>query len=375
MFDGMTTRCSYENWPVLGCNLEESFTRTADREKWQDWKRGQSQEVDRKLRSYFVELLQQGRLVATGAKRHNSASRVIDAAEWRELTDISFDGNHVGNKGNPRAYINVAVFPRLMAPRGFDTVIGVSLLGFFCDHVLGDPEVQALAKSAISEDPRCERVFNEGTRSLSSDTFWRLGNVDDRYFSIGNVHHDQSKRGPVGWIADPDPVSINQAADALGHRWCLFLKALISSKIVATGVPTSDRLMSTVPAAVWGNLDFYFDAMTGNIAIKSYDQQDFPSHTFHTEWRAVSVASSLVITPKHSTVAAETECAKWLEETMLKSPSKRTENKDLLFSKAKRKWPGLARAAFDRAWKSAGERSGAKAWSEGGAPKRRPSVE
>lgn len=66
-----------------------------------------------------------------------------------------------------------------------------------------------------------------------------------------------------------------------------------------------------------------------------------------------------------SSIRLETLCRKWLAGMMQESPDL-PEPKWRIWDQANRDFPGLSRAAFERAWKSAVEETGAFAWSRSG---------
>ena len=69
-----------------------------------------------------------------------------------------------------------------------------------------------------------------------------------------------------------------------------------------------------------------------------------------------------------STAGVETRCRKWLKGLMAANPKNRSKTKDEYFDQANAEF-GVARRAFDRAWATAIEETGAN-WDSPGAPKK-----
>jgi hypothetical protein len=73
-----------------------------------------------------------------------------------------------------------------------------------------------------------------------------------------------------------------------------------------------------------------------------------------------------------SSAKAESDCRRWLEGEMRKSPHQRPKGRRDFRAEALSKFAGLSGRAFDRAWEKAIEATGAKDWARVGRPKKSP---
>jgi hypothetical protein len=76
-------------------------------------------------------------------------------------------------------------------------------------------------------------------------------------------------------------------------------------------------------------------------------------------------------TARASTASAQTDCQKWLESHMRRSPV-RTKSKEAFRTQAMEVFPKLSRRGFDMAWQNAIAATGAHGWASAGRPRKSP---
>lgn len=217
---------SYEPWPKDGCTLAEARERTIGRP---------ASIAEAEQDSEFLSLLRSQRLVAYGRKIDlKSDSQLIPKSEWVVLTKLNWTKSTAGeNKPGGSSFCDVKVYPLVLANCRIDLIAGQTLSRAFDDCVLKDPEVAALGRLAIKASPAFDRVFNHGCCFARGCNEWPLG--EDRHLT-SVIHPDESKRSAIGFLSDPDPQIVADAADALQHRFDEFFGLLRRGEVVARGV-------------------------------------------------------------------------------------------------------------------------------------------
>jgi len=192
------------------------------------------------------------------------------------------------------------------------------------------------------------------------------------------------------------PAEIEAYYDAVNMRARTLIEMLQSREVLALG-HTADGHLMPIAHSIWSHEYYYIHPPTGDI----YEAAE----TMTKKWTGAILVSPGAVTspallhvkpptfdalpsvtaelhrapnqPSKAMVRMETSsasykaCVAWLREIMVASPKVRTESRDELWEKAKRKWPGtLSSRAFLDARNQAIRATGAIAWAAAGAPKK-----
>lgn len=308
---------SYEPWPDEGCTLAEARERTANRAAWREFQRRRehykslgpgvtvsdgyslsqirdddrarerlrsgieelAQSIDTEFRSFFTKR----RLIAYGRRNDLSATpELIGPDIWPALQVMNYDASAVGeNRHGGTAFLAVHVFPVLKAPCRLDLLSGKTLADAFQTFVLADPEVAALAKVAIEDAPEFERVFVHGHCFVRGCREWPLAKG---HAITGVVHQDQARRTAIGGLADPDPQSASDAADALTDRFDALFDRLRDGKLMARAIRADNGNQETILSSIWSHSDFWLDAREGDILQVNPDCEEPPRDFLRPRW-------------------------------------------------------------------------------------------
>ena len=137
-----------------------------------------------------------------------------------------------------------------------DTIDGQPFSEVFRNFVLGDPEVDALAKEAIKVFPDAVEIFSSGSRNCSSSQEWSVTSPDPTgYANLGKAVRQQH--------GIPDELVI--AVKALTHRWHCLLGRLRRGEWIASGI--SEKIGNTIDLlrSLWMHPDFYLDPMAADL--------------------------------------------------------------------------------------------------------------
>jgi hypothetical protein len=418
----------YTPWPGNGCTLAEARERTADRKVWNEWRRRQQDAtaadlstVEPQLGANCQEGLKSGQLLAYS--RDGNAldlSRIIERDYWARIETIDWANSSAvldGDRG-PTVF-DIRVFPPLLAPCRVDLLAGQPLAKVFNDFVLNDIEVHVLASQAIVEAPEWQRVFVEGLYTPYGLEGWPL--APSPYLPHFISHPDPNKRLPFDH-PHSQPIEVVVAAEALKQRYQALISMLEAELIHAEALNYRSGSREGILRAIWSHEGFYLDGRTGDILqqndrsegryddyIKRYvgvvlqrptcnialQDETATARSFPYSSRGGSpellhvkptTRSQLPSgTPKGSgrkftdnkqdrLVAAE-QCRMWLKGIMGQSPNKRTRSKASLRAEATKRWPppALTMRQFDIViWPQAIAAAEATAWSDPGAPSKRP---
>jgi hypothetical protein len=152
--------------------------------------------------------------------------------------------------------------------------------------------------------------------------------------------------------------------------------ALSTGDILAFAHTRNDPVPSELPAETWSVYELAVEEKSGLIRIFPLrsSSSDYEQHLLNVRikregvlqrWPAASSPGATSVQP--TTIGAENQCRRWLAATMKKAPTQ-PKAKAVLREEALRKFPGLAKRSFDRAWSAAVRETSAHKW---GAPGRR----
>jgi hypothetical protein len=147
--------------------------------------------------------------------------------------------------------------------------------------------------------------------------------------------------------------------------------ALVRDQIAAWSATIHEPVPRPLPAATWSIFEFAYEEKNGLIHTLTFrpsgsiDEQPlkdlrFKSVEVRRHWPGAEPASS-----PPTTVAAQTECRRWLSSEMRASPA-RPRPKSQVLAEAKKRFPNLSKRSFDRAWTAAITETGAEKWSKAG---------
>ena len=312
---------SYTPWPQEGCTLSEARERTADPDLWKEWKgriedykglgpslsyvdgddledvrhddrmrkrrRAAIDECEGRINSEFRQQLRSKRLVAYGRPRNLEAeSQLIAADLWPALIALGCGNSAVGEgRRGGMVFLAVRVFPALLAPGRAELLAGFTLSEAFKKFVIDDPEVSALGKRALQVAPRFERVLVQGCCHVDGTDEWPM--VFDGTDVIGIVHPDPEKRSVIGYLRDPDPEPVVDAAEALTSRYSSFLEVMRRGEVEAEGLPVVSGHSARILRSIWSHGDFYFNSQSGDVFEVNPACQNPPEDWLLKRWVAV----------------------------------------------------------------------------------------
>ncbi|MGA7807536.1 hypothetical protein [Bradyrhizobium sp.] len=406
----------YEPWPETGCSLAEARERTADRvlvgQSVEGAGRNQPTEIktmEERIEAACLDHLKCGRLIAYGRQGSlNADLQLISAAQWNALTNIEWQNSSSADDRLARsAFLDIRVYPPLLAPCHIDLLAGRTLAEAFEQFVLGDPEVATLAREAVRLSSEFEAVFVRGCCHVYGFKEWPL--AFERSVMVSTVHPDEAKRSIYDGAGEPDPLEVVIAAEALKHRYCILISILRRGELEGRGLPVTAGHSEVILRSIWSHEDFHFGANTGDVLqdnpestgrhdrlirrwigvvlqrSNSSDQRIHPlGKVFHGKppvhdellsttsvLQAAPVQRSKAVARVETKVASRMACEAWLKGIMAESQNRRTFTAEELWARAQKKWRGtLSERQFLAARGEAIRATRAFAWGAGGAPKK-----
>jgi hypothetical protein len=342
-------------------------------------------------------MVEDSALVAFGRRHTQSDREWMSAATCQSLIKRDLNTSSAyGLNVKDQSFVDILIYPVLHAPNVVDFLEGMSLKDAFWQFVLRDPEVLLLGTKAIKADPDLKRVYQEGWCYPSGCREWPVA------FDQGDLAGGRSPNSPIGYLADPPPQEVQQAANIICLRYGSLLKPLRHEKLEAIGDPVRSRGTDRVLPSIWSHSSYCFDPTNGDM-LQTNEASAGEWHDIRLKrWRAVMLrrpsrpklfhvkpsepdrllpptaepqrASGI---PRRATTRIETTtsslkaCREWLIEIMEASREKRTESKQSLWNRARDKWPGsLSERSFFQARTDAIRISRARAWGAAGAPRK-----
>jgi len=419
----------YTPWPENGCTLAEARERTAGPKVWNEWRRRRQvatktdvSAVEPHLGANCENGLKSGRLLAYSRDGNTSDfPRHIERNRWATIETIDWENSSAVLDGDRRHNIvDIRIFPPLLAPCRVDLLVGQPLAKAFNDFVLNDLEVQVLAALAIASAPAWKRVFIEGLYTPHGYEGWPLAASS---YLPHFISHPDPKRRSVFDHPHSDPIEVVIVAEALEQRYRALVSMLEAGAIRAEAINNKSGSREDILCSIWSHKAFYLDGRTGDILqendrskgrydtyIKRYvgvvlqrpmhriavQDEAAPSRSFPNSSQSGSPelfhvnSTEHVQLPSHTGVpkesrrrsaaneegrlAASEQCQTWLGGIMRQSPNQRTRSKASLRAEAIKRWPppALSKRRFDIIWPQAIAATKAMAWSEPGAPSKRP---
>jgi hypothetical protein len=183
------------------------------------------------------------------------------------------------------------------------------------------------------------------------DTMWTLGDV-------------------ARWVLERTPQAVNGLSideEKLPEALNGIHDALVKGEIAAWSATINDPVPRELPSATWSVFDFAFEERDGLIYVHTFpisgtvDERPLKDLRFNSvdirrRWPG---AEPVPLPP--TTIAAETECRRWLSREMSAAPD-RPRPKSRLLAEATTRFPTLSRRGFDRAI----SQTGATKWSKAG---------
>jgi hypothetical protein len=127
---------------------------------------------------------------------------------------------------------------------------GRSLSQVFNDFIFEDPEVKRLGEIAVAKCPAFSRVLRGGAFYMYGVDAWPLGKNHTADLC-------SSERGPVGWLADPDPPELTKARLAIQKRFHEILRLLRGGELSAWGINAKTRQREQIPTAIFSHRRFW----------------------------------------------------------------------------------------------------------------------
>jgi hypothetical protein len=156
----------------------------------------------------------------------------------------------------------------------------------FKQFVLEDPEVVAFARQGIKSAPEYEAVFCKGRCTPYGAAEWPVDS--ERWATIGFVHPDPKQRSDFDCFAEPAPIEIALAAEALLRRYRALIGMLRQGKRDAYGVAESTGLVERIPRSIWQHEDFHISAQ-GDVFQTNHKCEDYPFDSLIRRWSAIEL--------------------------------------------------------------------------------------
>lgn len=401
----------YEPWPEAGCNLAEAAQRTATSAssrfvRESDTRNTQVKAIEEGIEKTFIDHLKNGRLVAYGRLGSPDAeAQLVSVAQWNLLTRIEWQSSAAADDQAQIEFLDMRVYPPLLAPCYLDLLAGRSLAEAFQEFVLDDPEVAALSREAVRLSPEFEAVIVRKRCQVHGIEEWPL--AFEQSVMVSTVHPDPAKRSLYDGPGEPDPLEVVNAAEALKHRYRALISILRRGELEGLGLPATSGYPDVILRSIWSRREFSLDATNGDVVQDNpestghYDRLirrwigvmlrkpsiNHPVHDVGTQFykepaahdellsealtpRATPIQKSKVVARVETKSSSRKACQAWLIEIMTKSKNKRTHNKAELWALAQKNWPGtLSGRQFQAARAEAILATGASQWGAAGAPK------
>jgi hypothetical protein len=403
----------YEPWPEAGCSLAEAARRTASSAsnrlvQESDTRKTQIKAIEEGIEKTVIDHLKNGRLVAYGRLGSPDAeAQLVSVAQWNLLTRIEWQSSAAADDQAQIEFLDMRVYPPLLAPCYLDLLAGRSLAEAFQEFLLDDPEVAALGRDAVRLLPEFEAVIVRGRCQVHGFEEWPL--AYEQSVMVSTVHPDPAKRSIYDGPGEPDPIEVVTAAEALKHRYRAFISILRRGELEASGIPATSGHPDVILRSVWSSPEFSLVARNGSVA------QDNPQSTgrydrLTSRWICVLLQRSTSVNspvrdlgvkfhskpsthhellsdsptpeadpiPKSKSVArveskssSRKACAAWLTDMFAENKDERLYSRKELWAWAQEKWPGsLSKRQFLAVRDDAIRATGASIWGAAGAPKK-----
>jgi hypothetical protein len=176
------------------------------------------------------------------------------------------------------------------------------------------------------------------------------------------------------WVVERTPEAVDGLSideEKLPDALTEVHNALVMGQIAAWSATTQEPVPRELPAATWSIFEFAYEEKNGLIYTLTFrpsgsiDERPLKDLRFRSVevrrlWPGAEPAP-----PPPTTVAAQTECRRWLASEMRASLD-RPRPKSQVFAEAKKRFPKLSKRGFDRAWGDAIGETGAEKWSKAG---------
>lgn len=240
----------------------------------------------------FSTMVERGQVVAFGRRRTQSDREWIPADTWNLLINRNFKTSRAsGANAKEKAFRDILIYPILHAPNAIDFLDGMPLKDAFSQFVLHDPEVLFLGRKAIKANPDLKRVYLEGWCYPRGCREWPLA------FAQGSLAGGRAQNSPIGYLADPMPHKVQQAADVVCIRYSALLALLRHKKLEAIGDSVRSRGSDRILSSIWSHRSYYLDVQNGDlIQTKGVDTADM----WVKRWRAVILQAPFHVEPLKS---------------------------------------------------------------------------
>jgi hypothetical protein len=365
--------------------------------------------IEETIDAACLDHLKCGRLIAYGRQGSPNADlQLIGAAQWNTITDVEWQSSSAADDRLTRAtYLDIRVYPPLLAPCRIDLLAGRTLAEAFEQVVLVDPEVATLGREAVRLSPEFEAVFVRGRCHVHGLEEWPL--AFERWVMVSTVHPEAAKRSVYDGPRKPDPLEVVIAAEALKHRYRALISMLRRGELEGRGLPTTAGHSDAILRSIWSHEEFYFYASTGDVlqdnpestgrhdrltrrwigvVLQRANSADSRMHPlgsmFHGKPpvrdellsttsvpQAAPIRQSKAVARMETTAASLKACQAWLEGIMAESRDQRTLSNKELWARAQKRWPStLSERQFLAARSAAIRSTKAFAWGAGGSPKK-----
>jgi hypothetical protein len=230
-----------------------------------------------------------------------------------------------------------------------------------------DPQLvrrRKLRKQSLSAQPNNTKAEEEPWLDFDRSVARGFPAFPDRLWTLGDAARWVIERTPRA----VDGLSIDE--EKLFEVLPEIHTALSTGDISAFAHTRNDPVPSELPAETWSVYELVVEEKSGLIRIfpLSSGSSDHEQHLLNVRIRREGVlqrwpaASSPDDTPvQPTTIGAENQCRRWLATMMRKAPTQ-PKPKTAVREEALRKFPGLAKRSFDRAWNSAVRETNAHKW-------------
>jgi hypothetical protein len=176
------------------------------------------------------------------------------------------------------------------------------------------------------------------------------------------------------WVVERTPEAVDGLSideEKLPEALTEIHDALVRGQIAAWSATIREPVPRELPTATWSIFEFAYEEKNGLIhtlifrpsgSIDERPLKDlrFKSIEIRRHWPGAGPAP-----PPPTTVAAQTECKRWLANEMRASPDRPRPRRQVR-AEAMQRFPKLSGRGFDHAWRDAINEAGAEKWSKAG---------
>jgi hypothetical protein len=219
-------------------------------------------------------------------------------------------------------------------------------------------------KQALNPQPSNGSVNTEPWEYLDRRLAARTPAFSEPMWTLGDV---------ARWIVERTPQAVDGLSideEKLPEALTEIQDALVKGQIAAWSATTREPVPRELPAATWSIYVLAFEEKNGLIHTCIVHSAGPPDARPLKDLRFKSVEvrhhwpGAESISPP-TTVAAQTECRRWLSREMSASPD-RPRAKAQVRAEATKRFPKLSKRGFERAWSQAITETGAEKWSKAG---------